>query len=293
MCDPSTMNIGMSIASASPEMRDAEHRSERARGEASIRGGLYRVFSLAFLYPSPEVVSLFRDPELPEVLAGFATASASLELALVEEMAAYLRSAEFPSDIARLGNTYHALFHLEGGVSLYEATYRGAHEFQWAEILADLNGFYRAFGVEPVRERPDHLSVELEFMYVLALKEIRARDEDEHLRITRDAERAFLRDHLAVWVPAFARAMRRRAREVGVDGGGFYGHLLTWLERFLESECARWGVAARAEASAPMPCDDADDEAFACPWHISCGDVSAGYPQAFRRWEIPEGGEEP
>lgn len=292
MCDPSTMNAIRFIASASREMRDAERRSERAMSEASMRGGLYRVFSLAFLYPSPEVVDVFRDPELPEVLAGFATASTSLELTLVEEMAAYLRSAEFPGDIARLGSTYCALFHLEGGVPLYEALYRGAHEFQWVEILADLNGFYRAFGVEPVHERPDHLSVELEFMYVLALKEMRARDEDEHLRVTQDAERAFLRDHLAVWVPALARTVRRRAREIGVDSGGFYGRMLAWLERFLESECARWGVPSGAEGSAPMPCDDADDEGFACPWSISCGEVPAGDPQTFRRWAIPEGGEE-
>ncbi len=260
--------------------------------DASVRGGLYKVFSQAFLYPSSEVVDLFRDPELPEVLAGLVAhlgEEASIERAIVHELGAYLRSAGFQGE--RLGSAYHALFHLEGGVSLYESTYRGAHEFQWAETLADVSGFYRAFGVEPIGERPDHLSVELEFMYVLALKEIRARTEDESFHVTREAERAFLRDHLAVWVPAFAQAVRRRVCEIGAGEEGFYVRMLAWLERFLASECARLDVASVTPAPLPESGRE-EEEGFACPLDISGGEERTGWSTALRRWEIPEGREE-
>lgn len=277
---------------------------EHAASDASVRGSLYKVFSMAFLYPSPEVVSFFRDSELPEVLdglaAGHSSVSPGVERALVEELKAYLRSAECRGDTVRLESAYHALFHLEGGVSLYESQYRGAHEFQWAETLADLSGFYRAFGLEPMNERPDHLSVELEFMYALAFKEICALAEPEaetaceHLRITWEAERAFLRDHLAVWVPAFARALCRRAMEAGERQGGFYGRMSAWLERFLQGECACFDVNPSAAAVSPA-LHDAEQE-LACPAQVFEGIAIEGrgpaWAQAPCRWEIPEEGKE-
>jgi len=273
---------GMSIASASPEA-----------GGASARGGLYKVFSLAFRYPSSEIVAFFGDPELPEVLAQL---PAQEEGAVVRELEAYLRSAAFRDDVARLESAYHALFHLEGGVPLCESAYRGAHEFQWAETLADVNGFYRAFGLELVGERPDHLSAELEFMHVLALKEVYARSEAEgeasreHLQITWEAERAFLRDHLAVWVPAFARALRRRAAE----RERFYERMSAWLEQFLQSECARFDVSPSATAVSPAPPEVED--ALTCPIQAPGGgamaDRSFAWGEGLGRWEIPEEGEE-
>jgi len=262
-----------------------------------VRGALYAVFSLAFRYPSEEIAAFFGDPGLPEALAEFPAHEAG---PLIGELEAYVRSAEFPDDLARLERTYHALFHLEGGVPLYESVYRGAHEFQWVETLADVSGFYRAFGWEVVEERPDHLSAELEFMHVLALTEVRARAEAErgasreHLEITREAERAFLRDHLAVWVPAFARAVRRRAVEVGVPAAGFYGRMSTWLERFLQSECARLDVTPQAAALSPA-WGEVEDEPT-CPVGASGGDAGQdrcrAWGEALRRWEIPEHEEE-
>lgn len=273
---------GTSTVSASPEA-----------GGASARGGLYKVFSLAFRYPSLEIVAFFGDPELPEALAQL---PAQEEGALVSELAAYLRSSAFREDIARVESAYHALFHLEGGVPLYESAYRSAHEFQWAETLADVNGFYRAFGLELVGERPDHLSAELEFMYVLALKEVCARFEAdgkasrEHLQITWEAERAFLRDHLAVWVPAFARALRRRMAK----GGRFYKRMSAWLDRFLQGECARFGVSPSATAVSPT-LSEAEEE-LACPVSAASGgavaDRSSAWGDGLGRWEIPEEGEE-
>ena len=70
--------------------------------------------------------------------------------------------------------------------------------------LADVAGFYRAFGVQVSRgsERPDHITAELEFMPLLAVKEAIAIQEEgdgEHAEVCREAAGAFLQDHLGRW----------------------------------------------------------------------------------------------
>jgi len=84
--------------------------------------------------------------------------------------------------------------------------------------LADIAGFYAAFGLGPSRafpERPDHIGVELEFMAWLTSKELAARLTGRHedidkADICRDAQKRFLQDHLAWWAPAFVQAVFRR-----------------------------------------------------------------------------------
>jgi len=72
--------------------------------------------------------------------------------------------------------------------------------------MADVGGFYKAFGVEldDGGQRVDHITAELEFMNLLAVKEAVALQEEgagENARICRDASRSFLRDHLMRWAP--------------------------------------------------------------------------------------------
>ncbi|MCL6553820.1 MAG: molecular chaperone TorD family protein, partial [Firmicutes bacterium] len=110
-----------------------------------------------------------------------------------------------------LSVAYHRLFgHRVGGdCPVYEAQYLPGGIFPQAQCLADVAGFYRAFGLEvgeEVRERPDHISLELEFMHVLAYREAYARRHHgpDEVGLLADAQRAFLRDHLGRWVPALS-----------------------------------------------------------------------------------------
>ncbi|MCB1127422.1 MAG: molecular chaperone TorD family protein, partial [Verrucomicrobiae bacterium] len=121
--------------------------------------------------------------------------------------------------------------------------------------LADLAAFYRAFGLEPspeADERLDHLSVELEFLGVLAAQEAAAETGPPNLTglaVCRDAERKFLREHLGRWTPAFARRLAR------VVGEGALGALAWFTLAFIEHECVRFGVKAGSEDLLLRPAD--------------------------------------
>ncbi len=74
---------------------------------------------------------------------------------------------------------------------------------------------YRQEGLDIVlKDAPDHISAELEFMYFLALREAEARAgaDPEQAACLRDQQASFLRTHLGAWVEAFADNIERNAR---------------------------------------------------------------------------------
>jgi TorA maturation chaperone TorD len=134
----------------------------------------------------------------------------------------------------------------------YETEYcPTAEPFFRAQQLADIAGFYRAFGItgaEAHPERPDHVVNELEFMAFLFLKKRLAADGNgpqsaEHAAVTAEARNEFFREHLAWWVPSFTAGLRRKA------GDGLYFHIGRVLAAFLPAERGRFGVKA---PQAPM-----------------------------------------
>ena len=135
-----------------------------------------------------------------------------------------------------------------------------------SQKVADVAGFYQAFGVEPSRDKPerhDHLALELEFMAWLIAKEQNAPDE-EKAEITREAQRKFFEDHLAWWVPAFALALRRKAD--GVSGPGdlaapatsLLGELGRLLAAFVQVERRLLNIKPPTELVAPKDTDGAE-----------------------------------
>jgi TorA maturation chaperone TorD len=101
--------------------------------------------------------------------------------------------------------------------------------------MSDIAGFYRAFGLGFDGERADHLSLELEFMRLLALKEARAlMDNDlENAGICRSAQREFLQSHLGRWAGNLAHVS---------EGTGFYHPLLRFLGGWISAECGYLGA---------------------------------------------------
>lgn len=114
-------------------------------------------------------------------------------------------------DLQTLQAEYRRVFGLTGSLC-YETEYGLPHEFRQSQELADLAGFYQAFGFKVggrVRERPDHVAVQMEFMYLLALKEALAISQAnfDQVEICQDAQGSFLTDHLGQWLYFFAEAL--------------------------------------------------------------------------------------
>lgn len=132
-----------------------------------------------------------------------------------------------------------------------------------SQCLADIAGFYHAFGVTPGRdvpERVDHLACELEFMTWLVAKERYARAQSgeewsERARTCRAAQRDFVDNHLAWWVPAFARALRDRARALEPTPS-LAEALARALAAFVPAERAALGVEPPTELAQPRPDDE-------------------------------------
>lgn len=169
-----------------------------------------------------------------------------------------------------LSSRYRGLFGhtARGPIPPYETEYGNEALFQQPQELGDLMGFYHAFGLtlkQGQRERADHVSCECEFLMFLALKEAYALENDnrEMLVEIRKAEKLFLRDHLARFLPTFAAKFDRE------DPSGFYGLLARLCLRFVAAECARLQVACGAANLGLRPADDSRAP-MACGTGLEC-----------------------
>ncbi|MBM4423693.1 MAG: hypothetical protein FJ030_09915 [Chloroflexi bacterium] len=196
------------------------------------RAQVYRFLADAFLYPSenwledlPLLADILRDLNFGVWNLGFGVL-----------------------DLLALQAEHRHAFGLVGSLC-YETELGLPHEYRQSQEMADIAGFYRAFGFNiggQVRERPDHISAELEFMHVLALKEAYAAERDvlEHVEICIDAQRKFLQEHLGKWVGLFAESLARSAEE------GPYVTLARFAADFVEADAKRFGVTVERRSLA-------------------------------------------
>ena len=143
-------------------------------------------------------------------------------------------------DLEFLQSEHRRVFGLAGS-QCYETEIGSPHEYRQSQEMADLAGFYRAFGFDvggAVRERHDHLAVELEFMYVLALKESYAASQSnsDYFEISVDAQRKFLSDHLGKWTELFAKSLAHFAET------GPYVALAHFADEWIKADARRLGI---------------------------------------------------
>lgn len=187
------------------------------------RAQIYSFLAGAYLYPHENWTE--DAPLLPELLADLGWEQTGLMLPQLE--------------LGELRTAYLHTFGLTGSLC-YETEYGLPHEFRQSQEMADICGFYRAFGLDlggTVRERPDHLATELEFMYVLALKEAYALQAGvlEHVEVCEAAQRKFLGDHLGRWIEPFAHS-------VDHNGSAPYQTLANFTAAFVRNHAAALGV---------------------------------------------------
>ena len=153
----------------------------------------------------------------------------------------------------------------------YETEYiNSKFDFQRSNNLADVGGFYRAFGMKPAASRPerhDHIVLELEFLAALigltrqALDDV-GRESNDRVKTCLRAQERFVREHLAWWAPAFARLLAKE------NAGGFYEAAGELLAAFIPSERALLGIAPPRAAPAPTPIET-PEECEGCALHGS------------------------
>lgn len=152
------------------------------------------------------------------------------------------------------------------GSLCYETEYGLPHEFRQSQELADISGFYRAFGFavgNTIRERPDHLAVELEFMHLLAMKEAHAllNALPEHAEMCVEAQTKFLGAHLGTWIDLFAQSLALNTTT------GAYPPLAEFTSAFVRADATRRGITLtpRSRKEVPHTPYDPDFSCAACP----------------------------
>ncbi len=219
---------------------------------------LYKIVSLGLAYPEGKNWLLIDD-----LLA----AVAPFDGVTGEQFRSF--RAFFAQNKHRLNemeSEYLSIFDIGGIISPYETEYLREKLSRKPFELADIAGFYHAFGFDLSdgggREPVDHIAVELEFMAIMKLKEeyaMKTRQEENRM-IVRDASADFLRVHLARWGFNYCR----RIRELECDE--FYKRLGGLLESLLQLECARYGLDAEflEKETGRRPSEGVDSDDFAC-----------------------------
>jgi TorA maturation chaperone TorD len=220
------------------------------------RAAVYRLLGGAFAYPTaPRLAELadlagtvadaIEEPSIQAALSTFADAAAATSPDVV--------AAEY-------------VFLFDGAVrcSPWEGAYGDAPQLAGkGAMLADIGGFYEAFGLTPSgvqSDSVDHIAAELELMSALALKEAYAVADAaaDGVEITRGAATAFIRDHLGRWAEAFSETV------AGASSLPYYSTAAALLNAWVHADAAALGVATdRVSLGAVDPLGAA--EPFTCP----------------------------
>lgn len=250
---------------------------------ATARAYVYGFLASALSDPSRTHFQIALDPKIQ----GVALAAAELLASEIPELTDLTLGEESPQELdlapvvrelkkprGEIVQQHQELFGLLLGKAAppYETEYcRQTLTFYRSQQLADIAGFYQAFGLEPSREDPerqDHIALELEFMAHLIQKELfAAAGKDPALQakapVCRDGQKSFFEAHLAWWVPAFAELLKRGAKE------GLYRTLAHALACFIPGERAILGIEpAPSLAEAPR---DPEPEPEDCSLEVSHG----------------------
>ncbi|HEX9716613.1 MAG TPA: molecular chaperone TorD family protein [Actinomycetota bacterium] len=236
-----------------------EVRADTAQADLALaRSTAYRLLSQAFAYPTPKAAEQLLEEDLPLALAVSAPLPPNVRWALDEAATAF-------GGVSRdeLEEAYRDVFsHVHSAdCPMYETDYTERDVWRQTRELADLGGFYRAFGLEEQGERPDGLSVELEFMHLATYKAAWAlvQRDPEHAEICRRAQESFLRDHLLKWVPELAD------RVVAIARTGPYAAVARLAREFLRGEARAFGMEIeQVEPTEEVPDARAAEEIGLC-----------------------------
>lgn len=235
----------MSVPALAPAVRDA-----------LVRSAVYETLAMGFAYPEPEAIARFQGTG---ELALRECGDASSELA--PRIQAALETVE-RSSIDELTAEHSRLFAGEVACSPYETEYE-TDPFAKSHQLADIAGFYRAFGLdvsEEHRSMVDFIATETEFMAVLCRKEAHAEMNGwpDRRAVSEGAQRAFIEGHLGRWTGVLAAGLRGAASQ---GSGDLYRRLADLLERCCGLDVERFDLHPRLLTRRMVSANDAQPPA--------------------------------
>ncbi len=208
---------------------------------AMTRAGGYSLLAYALAYPDDTVME-----SLHEAAEEAATALAHTPLS-------GLARAAITTTRAELEPAYVKLCTLSSSPDCptFETAYFSPDPHQQTQRMADIAGFYHAFGVDSTDTgfRPDDIPVELEFMAFLCRKQAYAA---EHLGLPRAgqtlrAQRMFLADHLGCWAGGLGRRIAASAPR-----GHFYQVAGLALAEWVADDCRALGASPEEVSGEPV-----------------------------------------
>jgi len=203
--------------------------SEHDPGSDGARADVCRLLSACYYEPSPA----FAEERLFDSLA---QAAARVDPPL-GQAARQLGEAFAAEDLQTLLVDYTQLFLGPVGAPAkpYGSIWMEPGKGVMQESTVAVRALYREGGfdlAEDFLDVPDHIAVELEFLYVLNFREAAARMSGDALALEQAGalKRRLLFDHIGRWVGAFAQACSGNARTA------FYGELGRMTEQFVRME---------------------------------------------------------
>lgn len=235
----------------------------------ALRARAYGFVAAAFRSPGP---GWEEEISAPELWRGWPEALAPDDPELAFALAEARDLLPGPGTAGEAAARYSAVFGhtLRGRCPSHELEFGRGEIFQKSAELADIAGFYSAFGLEmdgEGREREDHVSVECEFMMFLALKEAYAsgRGDAEGVEIVRSAQRRFLEAHPGAWLPGFASRVEEAAEN------GFLAAAARFAALFIERECEAFGTNRGPRGMELRPTHLESETAIDCMTAENCG----------------------
>lgn len=171
---------------------------------------------------------------------------------------------------------------------LHESSYARDGRMLAAQELADIAGFYLAFGLQVKEEadKPDHISTELEFMSFLTLKEklaieninkninnVNCKYEMEKYiegkNVCRRAQKLFLKDHLGCWISVFKEKLLKL-----LPAASFYCQSAAILETMVQQDMKHLSIKPSGLASfnekisEDNKISESEKEPVVCPYSL-------------------------
>lgn len=206
---------------------------------------MYGILSFCFLYPSSDMQQTLRDGSLVSQLKEVSKALPYWS-EIREDVVRFIsilteQVSKTPSE--DLQKEYDILFGQAQELTCppYETSYNGEHVFAATRTLADIAGFYKAFGLSTAgtwHDMVDHVAVELEFVHFLTFKEAHAMacGKRAEWELMGDAAKKFLEHHVLRWVGSFAENLRK------VSKLSYYASLGELTKKFIVLEGGDLGV---------------------------------------------------